>query len=105
MGASRSVFPAESVARRGIRRFANCRESFRSPIFRSNLCGLIQSTLETAGISPECLDLELTESLLISDVDQAIAIFENLSALGVQASIDDFGTGSAEIGRESCREE
>ncbi len=55
-----------------------------------------QTTLEAltdAGLSPEHLELELTETILISDRDKALDTVSRLKRLGVRLSIDDFGTG------------
>lgn len=57
----------------------------------------IQATLNQTGLSPECLTLELTESLLIENIHQAIELLSELKALGVQISIDDFGTGYSSL--------
>jgi len=45
------------------------------------------------GIEPGCLEMELTESMMMSDPDLAIAILHRLRSGGVALSIDDFGTG------------
>ncbi|MGX4642619.1 putative bifunctional diguanylate cyclase/phosphodiesterase [Massilia sp. SYSU DXS3249] len=45
------------------------------------------------GVAPGCLEMELTESMMMSDPDLAIAILHRLRGGGVSLSIDDFGTG------------
>src|SRR6202044_1080897 len=50
-----------------------------------------------SGLRPEYLELELTESLIMQDVDRAVATMEELQLLGVQISIDDFGTGYSSL--------
>ncbi|WP_158592185.1 EAL domain-containing protein [Noviherbaspirillum sedimenti] len=62
-----------------------------------DLVSLIANTLEETGLAAECLDIELTESLVMTDVDRAIAILTELRSLGVQISIDDFGTGYSSL--------
>ena len=48
-------------------------------------------------MAPEYLEIELTESLVMADVDHAIGILRELKALGVKLSIDDFGTGYSSL--------
>jgi len=49
--------------------------------------------IETCGIAPEKIELEITESMLMSDPAQAIETLGRLKQLGVSISVDDFGTG------------
>jgi diguanylate cyclase (GGDEF)-like protein/PAS domain S-box-containing protein len=61
---------------------------------------LVQSTadvLHATGLEPRFLELELTESMVMSDVDNAITILRNLKGLGIHISIDDFGTGYSSL--------
>jgi EAL domain-containing protein (putative c-di-GMP-specific phosphodiesterase class I) len=53
--------------------------------------------LTESGLSPELLELELTESLIMRDVDQSAAIMREVRALGVRIAIDDFGTGYSSL--------
>jgi len=57
----------------------------------------IAATLQTSGISPSCLELELTESILMQDVGEAMRILESLKRLGPSIAIDDFGTGYSSL--------
>jgi diguanylate cyclase (GGDEF)-like protein/PAS domain S-box-containing protein len=57
----------------------------------------VRNALRTSGLDPHCLMLEITESLLISDVDLAIDRLRALRELGVQVAIDDFGTGYSSL--------
>jgi len=66
---------------------------FRRPNFLSNLQ---QALLET-GLSPEYLELELTEGILMADSAAAVETLHRLRDMGVEVSIDDFGTGFSSL--------
>jgi diguanylate cyclase (GGDEF)-like protein/PAS domain S-box-containing protein len=66
---------------------------FRDKIWISR----VTHALAESGLEPKYLELELTESLLMHDVQQAIATMKELQALGVQFAIDDFGTGYSSL--------
>jgi diguanylate cyclase (GGDEF)-like protein/PAS domain S-box-containing protein len=57
----------------------------------------VTTALRESGMEARYLELELTESLLMRDVDQAIATMKELQALGVHFAIDDFGTGYSSL--------
>ncbi|MGH8681322.1 MAG: putative bifunctional diguanylate cyclase/phosphodiesterase [Burkholderiales bacterium] len=66
--------------------------------FRSEaLVETIRDALESSGLAAECLELELTESLLVESAENAVTIMQRLKALGVTLSIDDFGTGYSSL--------
>jgi diguanylate cyclase (GGDEF)-like protein/PAS domain S-box-containing protein len=62
-----------------------------------NLLADIAAVLADTGLAPDCLEIELTESLFMSDVTQAVELMHNMKALGVNLSIDDFGTGYSSL--------
>jgi diguanylate cyclase (GGDEF)-like protein len=62
-----------------------------------DLASSISAVLAETGLAADCLDIELTESSLIADVDAAVASMCELKAIGVQLSIDDFGTGYSSL--------
>lgn len=64
---------------------------------RGDLEACVRQALEESGLPPACLELELTESILIHDADQVIATLQRLKLLGVMLSIDDFGTGYSSL--------
>ena len=55
--------------------------------------GLIRNVLQETGLAPEYMELEITESLLLSDEELTLSVLRELKAMGVKLSIDDFGTG------------
>lgn len=57
----------------------------------------VEAILTETGLDPAFLKLELTETVLVQDMDSAIAHLENLKALGVQIWLDDFGTGYSHL--------
>ncbi|MGZ9709297.1 putative bifunctional diguanylate cyclase/phosphodiesterase [Glaciimonas sp. GNP009] len=64
---------------------------------QQNLAQSFAEILDDIGLSPKELELELTESLIMSNVDQAIAVLRDIKALGVAISVDDFGTGYSSL--------
>lgn len=63
-----------------------------------NLIVVVKQALKEAGIEARYLDLELTESVLMQDMDLAVTILKELKAVGVSFSLDDFGTGYSSLG-------
>ena len=62
-----------------------------------DLVGLVESVLAETGLPAGLLELELTETMLMRDVDRATEVLSRLRALGVRLSIDDFGTGYSSL--------
>jgi diguanylate cyclase (GGDEF)-like protein/PAS domain S-box-containing protein len=62
------------------------------------LPGVVRAALAGSGMAPHCLDLEVTESAVMGDVDAAQHQLAELRALGVTVSLDDFGTGYSSLG-------
>jgi diguanylate cyclase (GGDEF)-like protein/PAS domain S-box-containing protein len=57
----------------------------------------VKETVHAAGIDPGRLELELTESAILSDVDETILRMNELRALGIRFALDDFGTGYSSL--------
>lgn len=60
---------------------------------QGDVVAMIRDALEDAGLEARFLEVELTESVVMSDPEESIAILEQLSTMGVLVSVDDFGTG------------
>ncbi len=62
--------------------------------FRSKrLVNIIAEAIENSGLEPKCLELELTENLVLEDIHSAIKILERFKEIGIRVTIDAFGTG------------
>jgi EAL domain-containing protein (putative c-di-GMP-specific phosphodiesterase class I) len=61
------------------------------------LVSSIRAALSESGIDPRCFELELTESLVMADVERGITILRDLKGLGVSLAVDDFGTGYSSL--------
>ncbi len=60
---------------------------------RENLIGSITQILQETGLDQQRLELEITESLLVDNVDEVVATLHSLHDMGIQIAVDDFGTG------------
>ncbi len=66
---------------------------FRQP----NLLTSVADALRDTGMDPNLLEIEVTESMLMDNVEGTIAVLRNLKSMGVQLAIDDFGTGYSSL--------
>ena len=66
---------------------------FRQEGFRE----LIKQVLDETGLDPQYLELELTESLLLSNEDVMFEVLNGLKSMGLKLAIDDFGTGYSSL--------
>ena len=57
----------------------------------------IANILRSTGLPPACLELELTESILMREVSEAMQILDGLKNLGLSIAVDDFGTGYSSL--------
>ena len=62
-----------------------------------DLPSLVHSILLETGLAPQRLELEITESVLINDLNRAVAMLRRLKLLGVHIAMDDFGTGYSSL--------
>ncbi|MEA5468703.1 EAL domain-containing protein [Spirulina sp. 06S082] len=70
-----------------------------SQLLQPELVTQVRSVLEATGLDSHCLKLEITESSLTANEEDAIAILNQLRALGVNLSLDDFGIGYSSLRR------
>src|SRR2546423_7141727 len=57
----------------------------------------VRAALSAAGLPPEALTLEITESALVTDLDGAAEVLRQVKALGARVALDDFGTGYSSL--------
>jgi diguanylate cyclase (GGDEF)-like protein/PAS domain S-box-containing protein len=64
---------------------------------RPELPDIVEAALSASGMSPSSLCLEITESVLMDDIEGAVAALKSLKAIGVEIAVDDFGTGYSSL--------
>ncbi len=62
-----------------------------------NFLDILQRALTQSGITPKCLELELTESAVMHDPDNTISLFNEIHKMGIDIAVDDFGTGYSSL--------
>ncbi|NEV60777.1 putative bifunctional diguanylate cyclase/phosphodiesterase [Thiorhodococcus minor] len=106
---TRLIFPiGEWVLRQACRQLARWRQvldpglrmavnlsavQFQQP----GLAEMVRSALDDAGLEPQALELEVTESLLMDNASRTVETLTMLKEMGIQLSIDDFGTGYSSL--------
>ncbi|WP_293780742.1 EAL domain-containing protein [uncultured Oxalicibacterium sp.] len=63
----------------------------------TDFISVIRQTIDQTGIDPRCLELELTESMVMHNVEDVIGVLKALNAMHIQLSLDDFGTGFSSL--------
>ncbi len=76
--------------------FVNINLSARQ-FFDRRIVTMVSTAIKDSGIVPETVNFELTESLLMEDVDKAVGILSALKEMGTGISVDDFGTGHSSM--------
>jgi diguanylate cyclase (GGDEF)-like protein len=64
---------------------------------QESLAVAVDDALRASGLDPRRLEMELTESLVMQDTETAIRVLERLREIGVEISVDDFGTGHSSL--------
>jgi len=62
-----------------------------------NLVNLVAEIIKETGLDPRYLELEVTEGVIMHDVEEVIAVLQRLKSMGVKLSVDDFGTGYSSL--------
>lgn len=65
---------------------------------QADIAKVVVTALDTAKISPQDLELELTESSIMNNADFAVKVLTELKQMGVEITVDDFGTGFSSLG-------
>jgi EAL domain-containing protein (putative c-di-GMP-specific phosphodiesterase class I) len=66
-------------------------------LLQSNLLNQVESILKASKLEPKFLELELTESILMENIERASSLLEEFRQRGIHISIDDFGTGYSSL--------
>ena len=66
-------------------------------LMHPSLRGQLEEILQTTGLNPRFLKLEVTESTVIERTETALAVLSEIKALGISLSMDDFGTGYSSL--------
>lgn len=64
---------------------------------RGNVENVVHSALQSSGLEPQYLEIELTESILLHDMDYMLSLLNSLKDIGLKLAIDDFGTGYSSL--------
>jgi PAS domain S-box-containing protein len=93
----RGLPPDRRVAGQGVRELRVAVNVSSRQFVEGDLEGVVRAALERHGIEPGLLELELTESALMTNAERTIEVLERLKALGIRIAIDDFGTGYSSL--------
>lgn len=80
--------------------FANLRMSINlsaRQLSVPNFVDRVKKILDETGVHPQCVSLEITESMMIQNTDSIVGILNDLQALGIQLELDDFGMGYSSL--------
>lgn len=75
---------------------------FPQQLASSDIALMIEKILVKTGLDPHCLTIELTESMLMDNMDHAARILKELRAIGIEIALDDFGIGYSSLSSLRC---
>jgi diguanylate cyclase (GGDEF)-like protein/PAS domain S-box-containing protein len=93
----RAIEQAAAWQRAGLPRLRTAVNLSARQLLQPELARRIESLLAAAGLDPRLFGVEVTESMLIGNFEQAVQHLQALRALGVEVSLDDFGTGYSSL--------
>lgn len=64
---------------------------------RQDVAAIIREALASSQLDPGCLEIEITESVIMSDPEAAVQVLEDIKSIGVGIALDDFGTGYSSL--------
>ncbi|MCK0128168.1 EAL domain-containing protein [Erythrobacter sp. F6033] len=62
-----------------------------------NFFDIVKKALQNSGVDPSQIELEITESVFVGDIERALRMFRELKEIGVRLALDDFGTGYSSL--------
>lgn len=74
----------------------SCNVSVRH-LMKNNFIEEVRNTLHKYGVPPQCIEIEITESIMIDSTDKALNTITELKNMGIKIAIDDFGTGYSSL--------
>ena len=69
----------------------------QAQLYQTDVVASVKNVLAESGVDPSCLEVELTETMAMIDIDRTISVLNSLKDLGVSISMDDFGTGYSSL--------
>lgn len=69
----------------------------QAQLYQTDVISSIRGALEKTGLEPQYLEVELTETMAMQDIDRTINILDEIHKMGVSISMDDFGTGYSSL--------
>lgn len=69
----------------------------QAQLYQTDVIASIRGALEHTGLDPQYLEVELTETMAIQDIEHTVKILERIHEMGVSISMDDFGTGYSSL--------